>query len=388
MAQDGRRLLMRHAALLALVCTAAAAVLAQAPGVSLAFVAPVDGGYTSGPTTIRIQVDPPGAPVTSVSLFADGRLVCTLDRAPFECAFDAGPKVIEHALRAVATLPGGRRVVSSIRTRGVEYTESVDVDVVQVTVTVTDDRGQFVRGLKRQDFRLSEDNAAQDLTTFIAENVPLELIVAVDVSGSMTDAMPKVKESVKRFLTAIRPTDRVTVLGFNDSVFTLARPTVDLAARLRAIDRLAPWGGTALYDVIVQAFDLLGRQTGRRSLVVFTDGEDLNSRVPIEVAERRLEASDAVLYPIGQGRAPHLQSLKAVLERLARKSGGRAFFGDSVDKLDGVFGDILEELSNQYLLGYVPRDLRRDGRWRTLRVELPGKNLHVRARQGYRAMPR
>jgi VWFA-related protein len=138
----------------------------------------------------------------------------------------------------------------------------------------------------------------------------------------------------------------------------------------------------------VQAFDLLGRQTGRRSLVVFTDGEDLNSRVPIEVAERRLEASDAVLYPIGQGRAPHLQSLKAVLERLARKSGGRAFFGDSVDKLDGVFGDILEELSNQYLLGYVPRDLRRDGRWRTLRVELPGKNLHVRARQGYRAMPR
>jgi Ca-activated chloride channel family protein len=388
MAQDGSRLLTRHAALLALVCTAAAAVFAQAPAVSLTFLAPVDGGYTSGLTTIRIQVDPPGAPVSSVNLFADGRLVCTLDHAPFECAFDAGPNVVEHVLRAVATLPGGRRIVSSIRTRGVEYTERVDVDVVQVTVTVTDDRGRFVRGLKRQDFRLYEDNAAQDLTTFIAENVPLELIVAVDVSGSMTDAMPKVKESVKRFLTEIRPTDRVTVLGFNDSVFTLARPTVDLATRLRAIDRLAPWGGTALYDVIVQAFDLLGRQTGRRSLVVFTDGEDLNSRVPIEVAERRLEASDAVLYPIGQGRAPHLQNLKAVLERLARKSGGRAFFGDSVDKLDGVFSDILEELSNQYLLGYVPRDLRRDGRWRTLRVELPGKNLHVRARQGYRAMPR
>jgi VWFA-related protein len=103
------------------------------------------------------------------------------------------------------------------------------------------------------------------------------------------------------------------------------------------------------------------------------------------VAERRLEVSDAVLYPIGQGRAPRLASLKTILERLARKSGGRAFFGESVDELDAVFGEILEELSNQYLLGYVPKDLTRDGRWRALKVEVPGKkDVNVRARQGYR----
>ena len=359
---------------------------AQTRETTLEFVSPEDGGYASGPTPIRIRVTPADALLSNVSLFADGRLVCTLEQPPFECPWDAGPNVVEHVLRAVATLPDGRRVARSIRTKGVEYTEKVDVDVVQVTVTVTDNAGRFVRGLTQQDFRLYEDGKSQALTTFVSENVPLELIVAVDVSGSMTDAMPKVKESVKGFLTAIRPTDRVTLLGFNDTVFTLARPTVDLPTRLRAVDRLAPWGGTALYDVIVQAFDLLGRQTGRRALVVFTDGEDLDSRVPIEVAERRLEASDAVLYPIGQGRAPRLASLRTVLERLARKSGGRAFFGDSVDKLDAVFADILEELSNQYLLGYVPRDLTRDGRWRTLRVEVPGKNVRVRARQGYRAV--
>lgn len=369
-----------------MACLAGAALLAQAPAVSLVFVSPEDGGYTSGPSPIKVRLVPDGTAVTSVNVFADGRLVCTLEQPPFECPWDAGPNVVEHVLRAVATLPDGRRVVQSIRTKGVAYTEKVDVDVVQVTATVTDNAGRFVRGLTRQDFRLQEDGVAQTLTTFISENVPLEIIVAVDVSGSMTDAMPKVKESVKRFLTAIRPTDRVTLLGFNDSVFTLARPTVDLAARLKAVDRLAPWGGTALYDVVVQAFDLLGRQTGRRALVVFTDGEDLNSRVPIEVAERRLEASDAVLYPIGQGRAPRLANLRTILERLAKKSGGRAFFGDSVDKLDAVFAAILEELSNQYLLGYVPRDLVRDGRWRTLRVEVPGKGLNVRARQGYRAV--
>jgi len=358
----------------------------QSPDVSLVFVSPEDGGYASGPTPIRIRVEPDGAAVRGVSLFADGRLVCTREQPPFECQWDAGPNVIEHVLRAVATLGDGRRVARSIRTKGVAYAEKVDVDVVQVTATVTDESGHFVRGLTRQDFRLYEDGKPQSVTSFFSENVPTEMIVAVDVSGSMTDAMPKVKESVKGFLTAIRPADRVTLLGFNDSVFTLARPTVDLAARLKAIDRLAPWGGTALYDVVVQAFDLLGRQTGRRALVVFTDGEDLNSRVPIEVAERRLEASDAVMYPIGQGRAPRLASLKTVLERLARKSGGRAFFGESVDQLDAVFADIIDELSNQYLLGYVPRDLTRDGRWRTLKVEVPGKAVHVRARQGYRAV--
>jgi VWFA-related protein len=382
----GSRVRTRLAACAGTLLLSCLALAGQSPDVSLVFVSPEDGGYASGPTPIRIRVEPDGAAVRAVSLFADGRLVCTREQPPFECQWDAGPNVVEHVLRAVATLGDGSRVARSIRTKGVAYAEKVDVDVVQVTATVTDDSGRFVRGLARQDFRLYEDGTPQSLTSFFSENVPTEMIVAVDVSGSMTDAMPKVKESVKGFLTAIRPADRVTLLGFNDSVFTLARPTVDLAARLKAIDRLAPWGGTALYDVVVQAFDLLGRQTGRRALVVFTDGEDLNSRVPIEVAERRLEASDAVMYPIGQGRAPRLASLKTILERLARKSGGRAFFGESVDQLDAVFADIIDELSNQYLLGYVPRDLTRDGRWRTLKVEVPGRAVHVRARQGYRAV--
>jgi VWFA-related protein len=366
----------------------AAILSAQVPEVKVVFVSPVDGGYASGPTLVQVRIEPAGTAVASVSLFAEGRLICTLHQPPFECQWDAGPKVVEHVMRVRVMLPDGRPIVQSIRTKSVSYTESVDVDVVQVTATVTDAGRRFVRGLARQDFRVYEDGVLQELSTFVAENAPLEIIVAVDVSGSMKDAMPKVKESVKKFLNAIKPTDRVTVLGFNDNVFTLARPTVDLATRLKAIDRIAPWGGTALYDVIVQAIDLLGRQTGRRALVVFTDGEDLNSRVPIEVAERRLETSDAVVYPIGQGRAPHLQTLKSILERLARKSGGVVHFGDNVDKLDGVFAEILDELSNQYLLGYVPKNLARDGQWRAVSVKLPGKDYRIRARQGYRAAPR
>ena len=369
-------------ALAAVVSARQAATTPSADPV-IVFESPVDNGYTGGPTPLRIRIEPKGTDVRSVSLFADGQLVCTLERPPFECPWNAGRTVAEHTLRATAQLASGRRIGRSIRTKGEAYTETVDVDVIQVTATVTDGGGRFVRGLPRDAFRVYEDNVAQTITNFQAENILLEIIVAVDVSGSMTGAMTTVKAAVKRFLSALRPTDRVTVLGFNDNVFTLARPTVDLATRLKAVDRPAPWGGTALYDAIVQAIDQLRRQPGRRALVVFTDGEDLNSRVPIEAAERRLEASDVTLYPIGQGRAPTMLSLKTVLERLAKRSGGRAFF-ESLDKLDEVFSAIIDELSNQYLLGYVPASATRDGRWRTLRVEVPKRDVKIRARQGYR----
>jgi Ca-activated chloride channel family protein len=350
---------------------------------AIVFESPQDNGYASGPSPLRIRVEPRATDVKSVSLFADGQLVCTLVRPPFECSWDAGTQVSEHTLRATVQLASGRRIARSIRTKGEAYTETVDVDVVQVTATVTDDEGRFVRGLKRDAFAVYEDNVQQTVTSFQAENIPLEIIVGVDVSGSMVAAMPTVKSAVKKFLSALRPADRVTVLGFNDNVFTLARPAVDLATRLKAIDRLAPWGGTALYDVVVQAIDQLGKQTGRRALVVFTDGEDLNSHTPLEVAERRLEASDVTLYPIGQGRAPKMQQLRTVLEQLARKSGGRAFF-KNLDQLDDVFLAIVDELSNQYLLGFVPKIGARDGRWRALRVEVPKRDVRIRTRQGYR----
>jgi Ca-activated chloride channel family protein len=322
-----------------------------------------------------------------VSISADGKLVCTTEHAPYECAWDAGPKVVEHVIRASVLLADGRRIARTVRTKEVEYTETVDVDVVQVTATVTDSKGRFVRGLTRDAFRVYEDNVPQRISTFLSENIPLEIIVAVDVSGSMTGSMPVVRQAVKKFLSALRPSDRVTLLSFNDNVFTLSRPAADLATRLKAVDRMAPWGGTALYDVVVKAIDQLGRQTGRRALVVFTDGEDLNSRVPAEAAESRLESSDAVLYPIGQGRAPKIESLKRVLERLAQKSGGRAFF-ENLNDLDDVFARIIDELSNQYLLGYVPPNAAKDGRWRKLRVDVPNRDVKIRTRQGYRAVAR
>ncbi len=381
-----RRSTKRLAAAL-LAALVGAGLLAHGQGTDpvIVFESPIEDGYASGPMPIKVRIDPPATPVQSVSFVADGRLVCTIERPPFECPWDAGPAVAEHAIRASVLLKDGRRISRTIRTKAAAYAETVDVNAMQLTVTVTDGRGRFVRGLTREDFRVYDDDVLQTLSGFAAENVPLEIFVAVDVSGSMKAAMPTVKQAVRKFLSALRPTDRVTLVGFNDNVFTLARPTADLATRLAAVDRLSPWGGTALYDVIVKSIDQLGRQTGRRALVVFTDGEDLNSRIPEDAAEQRLESSDAVLYPIGQGRAPKLEALKRVLERLAQKSGGRAFFED-LDELDAAFTRIVEELSNQYLLGYPRPEGARDGSWRKQRVEIPGRDLKIRTRQGYRVV--
>jgi VWFA-related protein len=321
--------------------------------------------------------------VKSVSLFADGALLCTLERPPFQCPWYAGPGVVEHLVRATAVLADGRKIQASVRTQGTEYTETVDVDAIRITATVTGRGNRFIRNLKAADFRIYEDGAPQPITAFVSDDIDLEIIVAVDVSGSMTKSMPTVKAAVKKFLTKLRPKDVVTVMSFNDRPYIIARPAAALEDRLKAVDRLRPWGGTSLYDTMLKALSQLGTQQGRQVIVVFTDGEDRDSRVPIETAERTLESNDALVYAIGLGRAPDMAELRKVLERISEKSGGRAFFED-LDKLDEVFGDIITDLSNQYLLMFRPNDERHDGRWREIRVDVPGQDYKVRHKKGYR----
>jgi len=347
---------------------------------------PVEGSYLMGAVRLTIAFDPLTVVplVRQVRWFANGRLVCTADAPPFSCDWDAGDMVNEHVIRAVAVLKEGRQLVANVRTKAVEFAEAVDVDVVQVTAVVTDAGGRFVTGLKSADFKVYEDDTLQPITNFADENIPLELVTAIDVSSSMTTVLPSVKRHATTFLAQLRATDQVTVLGFNDNVFTLARRSTDQAARARAIERLAPWGGTALYDVIVHALGILGRQSGRRSLLVFSDGEDLSSRATSAAVIQRAEASDATIYVIGQGRALKAPALQKLLRQLAAGSGGRAFFTDDDTKLESIFQEIVDDLRHQYLLGYSAPDHARNGEWHKIRVEIPGRGYQVRARLGYR----
>ena len=372
-----------------LLAIATVAIPAQ-EDVRIRIASPTADAYVSGPVRLVAVIEPglSSRDVREFTFFGDGAQVCRLTGPPFECDWNSGERMSAHQVRAVATLKNGTRLVQTVRTREVAFAESVDVDVVQINAVVTDDGGRFVRGLKQSDFVVEEDGKPQRLTHFAAENIPLELVAAIDVSGSMRDSIADVKAVVLLFVAGLLPSDQVTVLGFNDNIFTLAPRSTDQAARARAIDRIAAWGGTALYDVIVQSVYILGRQTGRRSIVLFSDGDDQSSRAPLETAIARTEGSDATIYAIGQGRAVGSRALQKLLQRLSDVSGGRAFFSDDRHKLQSIFGQILDDIRNQDLLAYPAPDHARNGAWHAIKVRAGGGKYHVRARQGYRLSPR
>jgi Ca-activated chloride channel family protein len=373
--------------LLALAQQPPASVPPAEPAIRI--VSPPDGAYVSGTMQLQAVVEPLAAikTVAAVNFFADARLVCTIERPPYECEWDAGELVEEHQIRVTATLTSGGRLTDNVRTRKLDHAENVDVDVVQVTATITDTGGRFMGGLPRSAFRVFEDGQAQTITSFVSVNPPLELLAAIDISGSMRGSIDELKAAVKEFLAAVPERHEVTLLAFNDNIIPLTRRTKDPAARVKAVDRLAAWGTTSLYDVILQGVDMLDRATGRKALVVFTDGEDQGSVSTRDDVLRRLEETDATMYMIGQGRGTSERDLQALMQRLARQSGGRAFFPDRVEDLREVFRQIIEDLSNQYLLSYAPLNTKRDGTWRAIMVRVDG-GFRVRAREGYRARTR
>jgi Ca-activated chloride channel family protein len=373
---------------LAVAIAAGIVVAAQQQEVTVQITSPVDDTYVSGLFRLVAVVEPAAAvrQVKEVTFFADGRKVCTVTRMPFQCDWDAGDRIVEHAIRVTVELAKGPRAVATAHTRGVKFAEAVDVDVVQFTAVVTDGDGRFVKGLTRNDFKVYDNDRPQAITSFESENIGLEMVAALDVSSSMREALPRVKESATRFLAGLRSGDQVTLLAFNDIVYTISPRGKDQTERARAIDRMRAWGGTALYDVVVDALNRLSRYTGRRSMLLFSDGDDQSSHAALDAAIARAEGSDATIYSIGQGRAIRTRELQSVLSRFATISGGRSFFTEDVGRLDRFFEEILEDLSNQYLVSYSYPDNDRDGQWHTIRVEVGKGQYHIRARPGYRLM--
>ena len=373
-----------------LFALAVAMVPAQSTEPRLRLTSPQEGAYLAGTVRLVAEIVPAAAArdVGQVVFYADGTQVCAVTATPFECEWDAGERIRAHQIRAVATLRSGARLVHTVATRAVEYVEAVDVDLVQITAVVTDEHGAFVSGLTQKDFVVTEDGKRQAITNFTGGKSPLELVAAIDVSSSVQPALPGMKQAAARFLAGLEGQDRVTVLGFNDNIFTLARRSTDATARDRAIGRLASWGGTALYDAIVKSVEMLAQQSGRRSVVIFTDGDDQSSHVPVNEALAQVEASDAVIFAVGQGRAVRDKDLQKLIQQITKTSGGRAFFADAATGLDEAFAAILDELHHQYTLAYPAPHDKRDGAWHKLTVEVPGRKYKVRARQGYRLTPK
>ena len=317
----------------ALVMTGFGAAGAARQGASLSIVSPTTENIVSGSTRIQIVIEPASeiGNVRAITYSVNGRLACTVEKPPFTCTFEGGEVVRSHHVRVVAAMTDGRRLVRNVRTKELGYAERIRTEAVLVPLVVTRG-GQFVRGLKQQDFELLEDGIAQPIASLVSEDAPLDLVLAIDVSGSMEKALVDVKPAVKLLLSRLRPGDAATLVGFNDTMFVAAEREKDRRTREEAVDLLTSWGGTALYDATIRTLDMVSRETGRKGIVIFSDGDDRNSLSKRTTALERVKASDAMLYTIGFGSGSTVPQLRASLEDYARATGGKAVLPEATPR--------------------------------------------------------
>ena len=259
------------------------------------------------------------------------------------------------------------------------------VEAVKVTVVVSDPRGEWVRGLSRDDFRILEDGRPQKVTLFSpSDEVEIggdEFAVGllVDTSGSMERARERAYEAALRFLQKLPLAQVRLVASFDADVrfWDVARPADIILGQMRAASRRQ--GPTALYDALDAGLQRIGTEA-RGAIVVMTDGEDFGSKATRREVLQRIDASNVTLYPIGF-RGESGESGWEFLEQIARWSGGLFYDGEN-RSFEMAFKGIGAELSSQYLLGYVPDRPQGPG-FHRLKVEVARPGLRVRHRPGY-----
>jgi len=277
-------------------------------------------------------------------------------------------------------------------------------NLVPLNVTVTDGNKQFVRGLTAADFAVFEDGIPQQVQFFEAVDVPLDLIMLLDTSSSMSDKMDVVHEAAVGFVRTLRPGDRGAVVAFADGVDILQQLTSDRAALEQAILKTAARGATSLNNALYISLKTFGRsaqQSGdvrRQAIAVLSDGEDTSSLVSFDDVLSVARKSGVSVYPIAlqskyaaarlvsSGQRRFFNESEFAMRSLAQETGAQAFFPTQIFELKGIYASIAQELSSQYSLAYAPANARSDGRFRRILVRLIGRpELMLRTRTGYTA---
>jgi Ca-activated chloride channel family protein len=364
---------------------------AQGPEREVIILSPGPESVLRGKVALSADVRPADLEASQVVFFVDGDRVCAVPARPYHCEFDAGAGLTPRDVWVVAELRGGGRLTKSVRTSALPTaTFRGAVDLVSVSVHVRDRSGRPVNGLGPESFRAFEDNQPQSIVSLATEDVPADLILALDTSGSMTPALGELKSAALGFLRALRPIDRPRVASFSTALSQLTPASATPQQRQEAIQRLTAGGGTALYDAIIEAAEELRNARGRRAVIVFTDGDDVSSYGSIPSVRTALQTNDVVLYIIAQGKAAADARLRRDLSTLASETGGLSFFAPKMSTLSEHFSEILSDLSTEYVVGYSPQLRVGDGAWRKIKVEVgrPEDRYRVRAREGYLAIAR
>jgi Ca-activated chloride channel family protein len=269
-----------------------------------------------------------------------------------------------------------------------------NVDLVLVPITVTDPMNRLVTGLEQQDFQIYENNGQQTIWSFACEDAPVSIGIIFDLSGSMNSKLMRARESILQFIKTANPQDEFFVIGFNDRP-ELIEDFTDSVEKIQA--RLATVHAerrTALLDAIYFGIaKMKDASHQRKALLVVSDGGDNRSRYTEGEVRAAVREADVEIYSIGifdaYAPTPEERSGPQLLEDISSSTGGRMFRVDDVDEMSDIAEKISTELRNQYVIGYKPRNLSRDGKWRKVKVKVnppPGlPPLTVYARTGYYA---
>ncbi len=268
----------------------------------------------------------------------------------------------------------------------------VETELVVLNLTVTDQTGKYIPGLKVADFKIFEDGKevpAQLISSFSLHESPFASVVLLDTSGSMESRMSLARSAAIRFLDRLRDEDVAAVFKFDSKVeqvqeFSGGRDLAPMAFALRAN------GMTTLNDAIVNAAKVLAeRREKRKAIVVLSDGMDTFSRASSDKALESALSIGATIYTVDMSSAEVARirgaQNAAVLKNFAEKSGGRFVAAAGGPLLRDAFANIADELGHQYTIAFRPLNRERDGKWRKLEVKLAKPELLVRTRKQYRA---
>lgn len=361
----------------------------------------------------------------------------------FSCIYKSTAIVFFCLLCLIATVAQDRpvRPDQQPRTEEQEGTLRINTELVSIDITVTDPTGRKnTPVLKAEDFVIYEDGARQQISNFATTEVPFNVVLLIDTSGSTREDLAIIRRAAARFLNELRSEDRVAVVAFNDQVELYAE-LISSRARLElALDRLEQGAGSAFYDAVHLSLDeILNKIPGRKAIVALTDGVDSTGYYQYEQLLPEVERAGTALYflewdteayteagllrdcsdethfkfsrkqmkkyfreaenprlpfdshctipPEERRRMNHFlyQAAHNEVRTLANQTGGQVYPVKNLNELEPVFARIATELRTQYSLAYYPTNDKRDGTWRKLRVEIKRKGWTARTRPGYRA---
>jgi Ca-activated chloride channel family protein len=371
------------------------AALPAAAAVQLRIVSPVPQQPVFGQVLFEVQVAGNEA-VDRVEFLVDGKPVGVVRRPPYRVVTEVGEDNSEREFRAIAYAVRGATAAARVVTQPVRIDEQMNVRLQQLFVTVMQ-RGARTLGLEQQDFRILDNGQAQTIVTFDKGELPITAVLLLDSSESMRGELLAAAESGARaFIAGMRPLDEAMMALFSDQLLRVTEFTADHGALEQALSGVEARGGTAVNDFLYMSLKLLEGRQGRRVVVLLSDGSDVNSVLSMADVLRKARTSQALIYWIQlegghkhksyasswRGHAENDQDYKD-LARAVEESGGRIQPVERIADIEAVFRGIMQELREQFSIGYYPSNLKNDGSWHAVKVHVDQPGFRVRTANGY-----